>query len=525
MQGVFVGTFLIGVREGLEAALIVGIVAAFLRRNGHSLRPMFIGVGLAILISIGVGLGLEVLSTSLPQRQQEMLETVIGAIAVVFVTTMIVWMNRHAFQMKGELEREAQQAINHGSSLALAGMAFLAVLKEGFETSVFLLAAIQASGGGRLWAVLGAVAGIAVAIGIGVGLYYGGLKLNLGRFFKVTGVFLVFIAAGLVLSSLRTAHEAGWITIGQQRVADLSSWMPTRSVLGALITGMFGIPTDPRLVEVLGWLFYAIPVLVIFLWSPRWAATPRARRRLLAAAATVLLAAATALAILVPLGGQAPGSTRTAAGVDGRTVQVTLIADGQTRALTIREGPAPVHLQAAGQQNVDGVTVDIWQARTPTDPELTSSTVTLAELAKLVGGRLPVGLTAARTPGPFAVQWSATAAYTALSHGASLVRAEAISTRVATLTGGGLNGTKTVSVGALGSDWSTSADDDQAVVNQISHAAHDRSERMLWKVWLPVVLVLGAIITITSAIRTAESGNERKSPDHARTQRAQAEVH
>ncbi|HEY6574912.1 MAG TPA: FTR1 family protein, partial [Mycobacterium sp.] len=114
MQGIFVGTFLIGLREGLEATLIVSIVGAFLKRNDKPVRPMLIGVGLAVVISIVVGVGLEIVSASLPQRQQEMLETVIGAIAVVFVTTMIIWMNRNAFRMKGELEREAAQAINSG---------------------------------------------------------------------------------------------------------------------------------------------------------------------------------------------------------------------------------------------------------------------------------------------------------------------------------------------------------------------------------------------------------------------------
>ena len=225
MQGIFVGTFLIGLREGLEATLIVSIVGAFLKRNDKPVRPMFIGVGLAVVISIVVGVGLEIVSASLPQRQQEMLETVIGAIAVVFVTTMIIWMNRNAFRMKGELEREAAQAINSGGTLALAVMAFLAVLKEGFETAVFLLAAAQATHGSRWFAVLGGVAGIAAAIVIGAGLYFGSLRLNLGRFFRITGVFLVFIAAGLVMSSLRTAHEAGWITIGQQRALDLSPWI------------------------------------------------------------------------------------------------------------------------------------------------------------------------------------------------------------------------------------------------------------------------------------------------------------
>jgi high-affinity iron transporter len=205
-------------------------------------------------------------------------------------------------------------------------------------------------------------------------------------------------------------------------------------------------------------------------------------------------------------------------------VHVTLATDGEARALTVGGDPASVHLGAAGQQNVDGVTVDVWQASTPASPGLTSNTVTLADLVKLAGGRLPVGLAAARTPGPFGVQWSATTTYTALSHDASLVRADATSTRVATLTGGGLTGTKTVSVGALGADWSTSAADDQAVVNQISHAAQDRADSMLWKAWLPAVLVLGALIPVISIIRTAESGKERKSTDHARTQRTQAEV-
>ena len=319
MQGIFVGTFLIGLREGLEAALIVGIVAAFLKRNGRSVRPMLAGVGVAVAISIAGGVALNLLSETLPQRQQEMLETVIGAIAVVFVTTMIIWMNRNASALKCELEREAQQAITTGGSLALATMAFLAVLKEGFETAVFLLAAAQTSGGGRGWAVLGGAVGIAVAIVIGVGIYYGALKLNLGRFFRITGVFLVLIAAGLVMSGLRTAHEAGWVTIGQQRVFDFSSWMPTRSVVGALITGMFGIPTDPRVVEVLGWVLYAVPVLIVFLLPARLAAGPHARRRLLLGTAAALGVSAVALAVFVPRGGELGGRRGWRPAPTGRT--------------------------------------------------------------------------------------------------------------------------------------------------------------------------------------------------------------
>jgi high-affinity iron transporter len=510
VQGIFVGTFLIGLREGLEATLIVSIVAAFLTRNGKSVRPMLAGVGVAVAITIGVGVALNLLSDNLPQRQQEMLETVIGAIAVVFVTTMIIWMNRNASALKGELKREAQQAINTGGSLALATMAFLAVLKEGFETAVFLLAAAQAAGGGRGWAVLGGAVGIAVAIVIGVGIFYGGLKLNLARFFRTTGVFLVLIAAGLVMNGLRTAHEAGWVTIGQQRVFDFSGWMPTRSVVGALITGMFGIPTDPRLVEVLGWVLYAVPVLIVFLWPARLAAAPRARWLLLAAAAA-LGVGAVALAVFVPRGGELPGPTRVATGADGHTVSVTVRADDNTRLLSV-PGAADVRLQPAGQQTVDGVGVDVWQAKVPTDPGLKSGTVTLAELVQLAGGRLPVGLGAARTPGPFDVQWTASTSYNVLSRGDALVCAEAASSRVATLHGGGLSSTKTVSVGGIAGDWATSSGDDQAAANQIANAAQSRADQMLWTAWLPAVLALGAGFAVFSALRTnrTSTGNEGK---------------
>src|SRR5258708_34035739 len=134
----------------------------------------------------------------------------------------------------------------------------------------------------------------------GVGSFFGSLRFNLGRFFRITGVFLVLIAAGLVMSPLRTAHEAGWITIGQQRVFDLSSWMPTKSVVGALITGMFGVPTDPRLVEVLGWLLYVVPVLIVFLWPARFAPGQAAKRRLVFGTAAGLAAAAVIMAVFIP---------------------------------------------------------------------------------------------------------------------------------------------------------------------------------------------------------------------------------
>src|SRR3984885_5722826 len=140
-------TFVIGLREGLEAALIVGIVAAFLRQRGRSdlLRWVFAGVASAVVLCLAVGITLDAVSQALPQRQQEGLETVVGLIAVTMVTYMVVWMRKHARNMRKELEGAAASALATGSSRALVLMAFLAVLREGFETVVFLIAAFNAS--------------------------------------------------------------------------------------------------------------------------------------------------------------------------------------------------------------------------------------------------------------------------------------------------------------------------------------------------------------------------------------------
>src|ERR1700761_6861555 len=138
-------TFVIGLREGLEASLIVGIVAAFLRQRGRSdlLRWVFAGVSAAVALCVAAGVTLEIISRDLPQRQQEGLETVVGAVAVAMVTYMVVWMRRNARNLKGSLDAAAGAALAAGSGFALVAMAFLAVLREGLETAVFLLAAFN----------------------------------------------------------------------------------------------------------------------------------------------------------------------------------------------------------------------------------------------------------------------------------------------------------------------------------------------------------------------------------------------
>jgi high-affinity iron transporter len=263
-------TFVIGLREGLEASLIVGIVAGFLGRQGRrdALRQVWLGVLAAVVICIVVGVVLEIISADLPQAQQEGLETVIGLFAVAMVTYMVVWMRRHSRDLKGELEGAAGQALARGSARALVAMAFLAVLREGFETAVFLLAAFQASTSPGL-AGTGAVIGILLAVVLGYGIYRGGVRLNLSRFFRATGVVLVLVAAGLVMTALHTAHEAGWVNFGQRRVADLSWFVLPGTPVSSLVTGVLGIQPYPVLVEVAAWGCYLVPLLVYLLWPQR----------------------------------------------------------------------------------------------------------------------------------------------------------------------------------------------------------------------------------------------------------------
>jgi high-affinity iron transporter len=272
-------TLVIGLREGLEASLIVGIIASFLAKNGRrdALRATWIGVIAAVILCLGIGIALVTLSRDLPQRAQEGLETVVGAFAVIMVTFMILWMSKHARSMKRELEGAAAEALKRGSTTALVAMAFLAVLREGFETSVFLVSVIQESNNATT-ATIGAFVGIAIACVIGWGIYRGGVRLNLARFFKITGVVLVLVAAGLVMTVLSTAHEAGWLNAGQSIAFNMSWLVRPGTVWASLLTGVLGLQPEPTVIEVAGWLLYAVPMLAYITWPrpqrPRPAVAP-----------------------------------------------------------------------------------------------------------------------------------------------------------------------------------------------------------------------------------------------------------
>ena len=269
--------FLIMLREGIEAALIVGIVAGFLKQSGHSrLMPkVWLGVALAALMCLGIGYGIHSATGEIPQKEQEFVVGVIGLVAVAMLTYMILWMKKAARSMKQQLQDSVQTALNRGNGQgwALVGMAFLAVAREGLESVFFLLAVFQQS---PTWSMpVGAVLGLLAAVVIGALIYQGGMRLDLAKFFRWTGAFLIVVAAGLVAGSLRALHEAGVWNHLQEVVFDSSKYLHEDSPLGVLLGGFFGYTDHPTQGEVLAWLLYLVPVMIWFLHGSRPAAVQR----------------------------------------------------------------------------------------------------------------------------------------------------------------------------------------------------------------------------------------------------------
>lgn len=259
--------FLIMLREGIEAALIVGIVAGYLHKSGRAnLMPaVWAGVLLAAALSLFVGAGLQLFAAEFPQKQQELFEGIVGLIAVILLTSMVFWMRKAARSIKGTLHASIDQALAHtnGQSWALIGMVFLAVAREGLESVFFLLAIFQQSSG---WdAPIGAMAGIAISLVVGWSIYAGSLRLDLRRFFRLTGLFILLVAAGLLAGVLRKLHEAGVWNHFQGVVFDLSGTLPTDSALGAVLSGLLGYQAAPVTGEVVIYLTFLAVSLFFFL--------------------------------------------------------------------------------------------------------------------------------------------------------------------------------------------------------------------------------------------------------------------
>ncbi len=260
-------SFLIMLREGIEAALIVGIIAGYLARTSRSdwLPTVWIGVLLAVALSLFVSAGVLVIGSQFPQRTQEIFEAAVSTLAAVVLISMVFWMRKAARSIKATMEHDIDAALAdlRGPTWALLGMVFFAVAREGLESVFFLLALLQQSPGPA--APVGALLGIAVATALGYLLYSGGLRLDLRRFFRWTGVFIIFVAAGLASAVLRNLHEAGVWNYLQQPVWDMTRTLPVSSVLGTVLSGLFGYHDAPVLGEVLVWVLVLFVTLYFFL--------------------------------------------------------------------------------------------------------------------------------------------------------------------------------------------------------------------------------------------------------------------
>ncbi len=275
--GAFSSGLLTGLREGVEAALIVAIILAYLAKTGNrsSFPKVFIGAGLAIALSAFLGVVLFATVGSFEEPYEQLFEGITMIAAAAVVTWMLFWMRRQARSVKGDLHAAVDRAIDDGSATALGVLAFIAVIREGIETSLFLTgqAAAASAQGGAIWVLFGALLGIAVAAVLGVGFYHGSRRINLNTFFRWTGVALVFIAAGLLSRAVHELIEIGVIPFGGQTAFDISAVLPHSAdggnVLGQMLRALFGYSATPEVGTFVVWLAYVVIVLALFLRPSR----------------------------------------------------------------------------------------------------------------------------------------------------------------------------------------------------------------------------------------------------------------
>ncbi|WP_433531774.1 iron uptake transporter permease EfeU [Micromonospora sp. CA-263727] len=260
-------TYLIGLREGLEATLVVSILVAFLVKSQRRdrLPQVWAGVGLAVAVSVFFGWLIEYTSSSLlaTSDQRELFEAIASVAAVVFVTWMIFWMRRAARSIAGQLRSRLTEALAVGS-VAVAVVAFLAVVREGLETALIFYSAAQAAADdtGPLLALIG---GVATAAVLGVLIYVSAMRINLGRFFTWTGALLILVAAGILKYGVHDFQEAGVLPGLNDLAFDISTILDPTTWYATLLAGMFNITPAPTVFEAVAWIGYAAPALLLFL--------------------------------------------------------------------------------------------------------------------------------------------------------------------------------------------------------------------------------------------------------------------
>jgi high-affinity iron transporter len=263
------GNYLIGLREGLEASLVVSILIAYLVKSGNrqALAPVWGGVGSAVAVAIGFGIVLSVASGEMQFKTQETFGGFLSIIAVGLVTWMVFWMRRTARFMKAELEGKLEGALSMGAG-ALFFVAFLAVGREGLETALFLWTNIT-NANSSTEPIIGAVLGLLTAVLLGYLLYRGGLKLNLKKFFMITGAALIVVAAGVFGYGFHDLQEASVLPGLTTLAFEPSTWFAGMGTVGrwlqTALQGVFNLTPQVTVVQAIAWTVYVVPVMVLFL--------------------------------------------------------------------------------------------------------------------------------------------------------------------------------------------------------------------------------------------------------------------
>ena len=269
--------YLIGLREGLEASLIVGILVAYVVKAGHRhrVKAIWAGTGVAILISLAFAAALAFTSSSLSDTAEKSFAGTMSIIAVALVTWMVFWMRQTARDLRGELHGRLERALVSGGG-ALGMVAFVAVLREGIETAMFLWASTSVSDGAAAQ-LGGALLGIASAAAIGWAIYRGALRLNLATFFTWTGAMLIVVAAGVLAYGVRDLQEAGVVPGGGSIAFDVSGSVDERGPLGTLLGGFLHFDPITTWLQLAVWLIYLVVTLSIYLRPQRQPAPAETR--------------------------------------------------------------------------------------------------------------------------------------------------------------------------------------------------------------------------------------------------------
>ena len=257
---------LIGLREGLEAALVVVILVAFLVKTGRrwALKYVWLGVGTAVALSVALGAALTFGARGLEHETQELIGGISSIVAVAFVTGMVFWMRAASKTISGDLKGRLDRALDLGA-LAIAAVGFIGVGREGLETAIFFFATTEAAGQGNVQPLLGWVLGLGGAVLLGVLIYRGAVRINLTKFFRYTGILLIVVAAGILAYGVHDLQEAGVLPGEGLSAFDLHAVFLPGAWYAVLLKGMFNITPVMSVFQVVAWVLYVGVVLTIFL--------------------------------------------------------------------------------------------------------------------------------------------------------------------------------------------------------------------------------------------------------------------